>query len=507
MCGIIGFVTTEGPKGSKPRLDYLTQGLVIDILRGEDSTGVLYGYGMQPGQQAGFVKDAVDGYTFIKGKGYRDMLNRKNQIKFAVGHNRASTLGGIKVENAHPFKVSCDDNVHSVVGLHNGTVRGDMDYLPKSKSELKLEVDSNVIMANLAHVDPGDARRYVIEKIDGAYMLVWSDSRDGSLNFARNDTRHFHFAQSYDEDTLYFSSEAGQVQWLSDRNMLGCADVMSLDPGQHLKFTEEGGLEPEVFTFDPFKRPKYQAAANNRKAVAPATKTSSGPSQPTSSVVPPGKFLPTAQNKVMAMGRKRPVPQLLQEELLELGLAVEDRIHMKPMSQQRESTAKRSTAPRFVSGFSDTLGLTLVVHRVEPLVAKGALQRCWTVRPTAVRWMDATTPLIIAELVATVDSIPECLTLKDSPSSATKPSTTSTEESQKVSLDGYEGPGGSLVSKAVWLELTRNNCVVCKKPLFAADHKEVRWDLISDEPQCKVCAKHDDEAIMRMAEANPHYYH
>jgi hypothetical protein len=503
MCGIVGYITTESHKNARERMEFLAQALIVDILRGKDSTGVMYGYGLQKGQNAGYAKDALDGFQFVKSAAFKDIVAKKNQVRFAVGHNRASTLGGISVDNAHPFKEDCEgQGNHCVIGLHNGTVRGNMHYLPLPKNKLGYEVDSHVIMANLAHVDPDDARKEVIEKLDGAYMLVWHDSRDGSLNFARNDTRSFHLAQSYEEDTLYFASEAGELQWLCDRNNLGIADVMSLKPGSHLKFTEADGLEPEVFDFEPGK--KTWAAANNRKAsnkpgtsgsttTPDTTPTSEGGKTPGKS---PARYQGSRDNQVLAGGRRRDVPQLLQEDLLELDLAVEDRILMDPMSVQKDSTAKRSTAPRFVSGYAKALDMTCVVHRVEPSAATGGFNRTWTVRPVAVRYMDED-PLLICELVATT-SLQERFTLKDDDS--TNSSTPSTGASPKVDLDGVEGPRGSRVSKAVFLQLTANGCVSCGKPIFFADHEKTRWDLITDEPQCKDCAKADDEALGRMME-------
>jgi predicted glutamine amidotransferase len=472
--------------GQRDRIDYLRDSLVVDVLRGKHSTGVFYGHGLRAKQHCGYFKEAVNGLEFVEGKAFREHITSNTApIKFAVGHNRWATLGGVTQKNAHPFRHD------EVTGVHNGTIRGGMHTLPVSLHKSGCVVDSDCVMHNLNHVDPGEAAEKVISEITGAYMLIWHDNRDGSLNFVRNDTRSFHMAQAYDEDTLLFASESGSLEWIARRNKFTIADVHFLKPGHMLKFTDETGLVPEVIEIPSPKR--YMAPSSRGQAGAGGTK--------------PGKsatrHYPAGGNQVRVSGRTRDVPNLMQEELLELNLAVEDRLAFVPQLKQTADTAWTKHGPRFVSGWLDSQGLNAVCYRVQPEVIENSFNRPWTVRPVGVKH-SATVPLVLVEIVTTLKPVKETLTLQDDNKSL---SSSSTEESAKEKRDGFPGPEGSLLSLADWVEATTNGCCVCRKPLTTHMADEMRWDLVSGDPQCPDCAKADDEALARLAESQINYYH
>lgn len=462
MCGIVGFITAENAVNQTKRLNYLRDALIVDVLRGEDSTGVLFGHSMQKGATPGYVKDVLAGYDFVNSKAYAKYIERERAVfRFAVGHNRASTLGSTTVDNAHPFAYQY------VTGVHNGTVRGNLGYLPISKSASGRAVDSDCIMQNLNHVDPGDAAKEVLEKIDGAYMLVWYDSRDGTLNFARNNTRSFHLAQSYDEETVFFASEANELRWIGGRNTPALGEIMSLKPGQHLKFNDEGGVVPTVSEFKPFVKPPV---SNKWKG-----KPASGKGQ--SAVVP------NYVNKTAT------VPDLLEAELNKHKLTSKDEYKFKPMTVRSDGTLRYITEPRFVSGYIDSLGMNAVCHRVEKLSVDKAINRSWTVRPIAIKYMgEDNSPVAVCDLVMT------------------HPSSEKRNWRQQEPAKTYIGPDGDLISAREWMALTKEGCSGCEKVLPTSQRESVTWEQLTGLPLCGDCTAEEERILQQIADRHGEYY-
>lgn len=492
MCGIVGFITGEEKAGQKARVDYVTDSLIVDMLRGFHSTGVMYGHTMSPDRQCGMFKRAVKGVDFVNTDIYKEhIVDNKSALKFVVGHNRWATAGSVKQANAHPFRHE------AVTGVHNGTIRGGMHTLPITMAQSKCEVDSDCVMMNLNHVDPDEAATKVIPHIYGAYMLVWYDNRDGSLNMVRNSSREFHIAQTYgNEDTLLFSSESGALEWIARRNNFNIGDVQFLKPGHLLKWTDKNGLVPEVTKIEAPKGQTYTAGK-------------SGTSQPgAGGGAKPGK--PAARhygaqgNLVNVAGRPREVPLVMQEELLDLELAVEDRLIFVPQMHQGEETLPRPDAPRFVSGWIDSLGLNAICYRVEKVLVEKHFDRPWQVRPVGVKYTNrAGHPMVICEIVTSSAPTKEVRTLVGK----TNSSPTSTTDSKKETTAGFEGPGGSQLCLADWVEATKGGCTSCQKQLTTDMAEGMRWDLITGEPQCPDCAALDDEYIANMLARHEIYYH
>ena len=127
MCGLVGFVTEAGYTLATDRKSFITEGLIVDTLRGEDSTGVMYG--APKCTLAGYYKQAVDGYTFTEDDKFKKLRDSVGKHRFMAGHNRAATRGAVTADNAHPFREG------DVTLVHNGTLRGD-GGLVKTQREL-----------------------------------------------------------------------------------------------------------------------------------------------------------------------------------------------------------------------------------------------------------------------------------------------------------------------------------------------------------------------------------
>lgn len=459
MCGIVGFITAEsGYVGAQDRRSFMAQALVVDTLRGEDSTGIMYGFSTAKDAKCGYLKDATDGYQFVNSNEYVNVAKDMGKYRFMIGHNRAATMGAVSPATAHPFKEG------PVVGLHNGTVRSGMTTLPVSMAQFEGEIDSHCLIHNLSVVQPEEAVDKVLSKIDGAYMLVWFDARDGSLNMARNSERAFHVAQALAEDTFYFASEALELEWLLSRNNIQHCGVESLNPGHLLKWTGKT-LQPEIteYTVAPkYTPPTYHSQWSYDRAPYYAPYT-------------PPKATPPAENRLLLGGQKRAVPMLHQAELLEWGLAVEDRLVVKPMAVQPVAL-RQNAGVGYCVAYSDTCALTFLVQGVPETTLKDRFTSPWTVRPIGVWRQSETEVLIISKLVAAYPT-PEVMSLYDS-STGTDPGPTAGF--------GYAGPGGTSLTKYEWLEMTEAGCSICTQALVLADAPSLVWD--DEDPVCPDCA-------------------
>jgi predicted glutamine amidotransferase len=197
VCGIVGFITTD-PIINVKRANYFEQALYADAVRGRHSTGV---FTVEHDGKAFFNKDIVDAQRFLDSQGsYRYVRSVDSGVRVAVGHNRYATMGGRGRDSAHPF---CTQHVTLV---HNGTLR---DYQWMKKYE-KADVDSARLAQTLSEDEPGG--KATLEKVKGAYALVWYDNRTQHLYMARNSERPLYLATV--DGTLYFASEGKMLEWL-----------------------------------------------------------------------------------------------------------------------------------------------------------------------------------------------------------------------------------------------------------------------------------------------------
>lgn len=216
MCGIFGFYKPKSERliwadALAPELFWAGQ------IRGKDATGVFGQRGS--GQRLDYLKMAGPADEFIQWDKVHDrFFKRAEEMRFLVGHNRAATVGKDDVDGAHPHVVGA---IHLV---HNGTLSS---WGGQDRS--KFHSDSHWIAHILNEEKDGDFRE-VEKKIFGPYALVWHDSRDDSLNFARNEGRPMNFVR-VDDGSMWFASEVEMLQWLLPRKNKKIKDSWVLRPG------------------------------------------------------------------------------------------------------------------------------------------------------------------------------------------------------------------------------------------------------------------------------------
>ncbi len=171
--------------------------------------------------------------------------------KVFLGHNRAATRGTVKRNNSHPFLFE------SVMGMHNGTLIPSSQY--KLTHHKKFDTDSEAIIAELET----EGVEATIPKLEGAYALVWYDSRDNTVNFIRNKERSLYYIFDEDEKQLFWSSEwehlasaTNQIK-MKDKGLRLLPENMHLSwtvPNSNEKFGEPTTVKREGFVPVPFTR-------------------------------------------------------------------------------------------------------------------------------------------------------------------------------------------------------------------------------------------------------------
>ena len=240
MCGIVGLIARHGTLPFYAE-SLFTNLVMMDTIRGPDGTGV---FGITSSGHVDSQKGNTDGYVFTRSKQYQDFKARIRDYRIVVGHNRKATVGATSAENAHPFRE------RHIIMVHNGTLRG-------TTGLKNTEVDSHAICHALADHDPVQA----LEKINGAYALVWYDASDKTLNLARNSERPLSLLE-YPVGWC-IASEAGLPAWLNNRENRKVEKIMMVPEKKILTFKldalEKGFFEIPYEEYKTWKAPTYSS--------------------------------------------------------------------------------------------------------------------------------------------------------------------------------------------------------------------------------------------------------
>ena len=253
MCGIVGVIHGGGTLSKQDETKF-NQLLEVGVLRGHDSTGV-FSAGFKGGIKS--HKDKWAAGLVIGDKEYNSVL--LNATKLLVGHNRYATTGAVNAVNAHPFRRS------DVTLVHNGTLHDTKGLAGHSS----MEVDSEMICNELALAGV-DEWAGVLERLDGAYALVWHDARTNVLRMARNNERPLTIAKVRAVGTapskLYFASEAGMLKWVLGRGTFKVvADYEELPVGSMLEVEcSTGHTSTHPFTPLPTWETYYPGGYSNK---------------------------------------------------------------------------------------------------------------------------------------------------------------------------------------------------------------------------------------------------
>ncbi len=221
MCGIIGCVGR-----GDDTLETLVHGLSKLEYRGYDSAGVALtgtNQGVDITKCAGEIDDL------------RDALERHAPAgSVGVGHTRWSTHGPPTDENAHPHQ----DCTGDVAVVHNGiienyqTLRDDLSTSGHTfRSDTDTEVVPHLVEEALANgLDPEDAVRHALDRIEGSYAVAVVVAGVDAIFAARHDSP---LVLGLDDDAYYLASDVPAFREFTDR-------VVYLADGEFARLDSEG---------------------------------------------------------------------------------------------------------------------------------------------------------------------------------------------------------------------------------------------------------------------------
>lgn len=256
MCGIFGAIisaehnisTTNYGTGyttfvvHPPAVKWIEDMFIVSCLRGEDGAG-FFGVTEEPGPvEVALHKKAIPGYDFVQTKAYHAAKASFSDYKYIVGHTRKATQGKVTDWNAHPYT---EDHIWLV---HNGGVVRSAEIIENPTS---YSTDSEMLCAAMAvHDDPIT----LLEKIEGAYALVWYDKKKDTLSMARNEERPLFVGISKDNSAILFASEDWMISGVGGRHGMEFSQILSLKVGQLMEISVDSSAKnPFRFKFREFK--------------------------------------------------------------------------------------------------------------------------------------------------------------------------------------------------------------------------------------------------------------
>jgi predicted glutamine amidotransferase len=213
MCGIVGMVVKSKTGFIKQQEDVFYQMLYADVVRGNDSTGVI---GVEKDSTFHIAKEAISAEWFISQLDSHKISNDMwRDGKAYIGHNRKSTIGKTTDENAHPFVVN-----EEFAMVHNGT-------LFNHRMLANTTVDSEALAIHLhkafENEDYLDDVNEALGKVSGAYAVAMYDQRNHAVRILRNKERPLCYVET--SNAWYFASEGGMLYWILTRNGYGAKDI------------------------------------------------------------------------------------------------------------------------------------------------------------------------------------------------------------------------------------------------------------------------------------------
>lgn len=127
-----------------------------------------------------------------------------------IGHNRAATIGDKSRINAHPFKCG------SITGVHNGTLDKESFFELAARLDQTYGTDSETIFQHIETYGIEDT----VPRLQGAYALVWYNSKAQSLNMIKNYKRPL-FTCKVER------KEGAVLTWASEYEMIIAARAMA----------------------------------------------------------------------------------------------------------------------------------------------------------------------------------------------------------------------------------------------------------------------------------------
>lgn len=263
MCGLVSIILKDNSKVlNKEMIDVFKQMLYADALRGWDSTGIAC---IKGNNDVKVIKDNCSAGPFL----FRNPdVQWSYQNRAFIGHNRWATRGSVTAENAHPFTEG------DITLAHNGTLKN--HYALKN-----VAVDSHAICHSINDLGAIPT----LEKLDGAFALIWYNSKTKEIYATRNAERPLYIVET--DDLFILSSEKGLAHWICGRNQMPVRKTTECNAGTLYTFKESKIRRiyfetmkyklykpsflpsPPVTKPAPYVPPTHKALPNNVTAIRP----------------------------------------------------------------------------------------------------------------------------------------------------------------------------------------------------------------------------------------------
>jgi len=467
----------------KALLNFISQGIYVGGVRGRDSTGMMTVD--RDNYQVEVNKQAVDGGVFLDQYNVDKALFDVEDYSCAVVHHRKASAGAIISKNAHPFQRG------AITLVHNGTVMNHR-ALPGGTS---ITVDSDAIANALATEDTIS----VLEKLDGAFTLIWFDSTTNTLNLAKNNERPLSIAYTKN-DNILFASESGMLNWLAGRNMIDITSSFSPTPYTlySWKVDDAEQFSARNFTtqtFEEFDDP-YKYAYNNyggygKGADGKCKNWETGAS--TASQAGASNRVTFPQSPFTSTGTKTE----REKSLAKFSIKVGDTIRFIGYAYEAYSV---NTAQGIMRGVDESMQFETISYSVAPTARGG---KDWhnalcegvvlTVKDDEAYpyWVTVvvTQPTLVTENFFEKKSFEKIV---DSVfSQPNEPSKESSTASDKEATEMVVAAGGHYITKKEWDKQTLGGCSNCSCNLYHPE--DVVWTY-EGNPLCQWCVNDDEYA-------------
>lgn len=216
MCGLIGVYTKSLAGFGSGETDCFEDLLFMDMLRGDDSTGITSFLNTGEVQMLKGIGDSYSMRWFDSygAKEYREVISEAfKKGKVLLGHNRKATVGTVADETAHPFVIADASGSARFFFMHNGTLRGHRKLNGGNNYDVDSEALGNYLCPKATNVSELEA---ALAEVDGHYAMQWVDQEKQMLYLLRNNERPLHIART--ADGYIWASEPGMIVACAARN-------------------------------------------------------------------------------------------------------------------------------------------------------------------------------------------------------------------------------------------------------------------------------------------------
>ena len=211
MCGLVGIVGhSESKQSSRVNAAFKSM-LMMDVVRGKDSTGVF----VKPPTSEGFYGKSLGvPDNLLKNKDVVGTIaglnNSQSDYVIRMGHNRSATIGAINADNAHPYDFT------NLIGAHNGTLRTGYhsfrgyDHTKTDSFALYSEMNRR-LEGVVAIADRREVMKEVVDAVNGAMALSFYDKITNRFYLFRNSQRPLHQLHFNESGLMLYASEPWMI--------------------------------------------------------------------------------------------------------------------------------------------------------------------------------------------------------------------------------------------------------------------------------------------------------